>query len=102
MRVAELSWQLDLPWWRHEGQFFVLRPREVLANPDRYREQFERTLVADLGHPIDLAWRRGRWFILDGVHRLLRAVQLERHNVAVRKVPASALKAIATENTVKE
>ena len=92
---AELDWQLALPWWRHGGRFFALRPLDVLARPERYPEQWERTLAADLAFPIDVTRRRGRWFVLDGVHRLTKAAALGLDSVRVRRVPASALAEIA-------
>ena len=69
----------------------------VLANPDRYSAQHRRTLEADLNHPLDLTVRSGRWFILDGVHRLAKAELLELPAVNVRKVPETALGRTAIE-----
>jgi hypothetical protein len=91
MAVGELEWQLALPWWRHEGRFFVLRPLDVLAAPDLHAEQYARTLAADLSFPLDVTLRRGRWFVLDGVHRLLKARLLGHGAVAVRKLGAAEL-----------
>lgn len=94
---AELEWQLALPWWRHDSDFFVLRPLDVLARPSDYDEQWRRTLAADLARPLDVVLRRGRWFVLDGVHRLLKSVALGIETASVRKVPAEALPLIAVQ-----
>ena len=50
---------------------------------------------ADLAHALDVTLRDGRWVVLDGVHRLLKAVALGEAIVPVRKVPADSLPLIA-------
>ena len=91
MPVRELEWILDLPLWWDGGHPFQLRPREVLAEPDRNRAQHARTREADLAIPVDVAWYHGRWVVVDGVHRLLKAISLGHTAVAAREVPAGAL-----------
>jgi hypothetical protein len=54
-------------------------------------------VAADLGCPIDLPLRNGRWVILDGVHRLLKADLLRLGNVPVRRLPAAMLPHILPE-----
>jgi hypothetical protein len=93
--VACLEWQLDLPWWRHGDRPFALAPRAVLRDPARHPLHSARALEACLGFPLDITWRGGRWTILDGVHRLVKAVALGLRDVRVRKVPGPALAAIA-------
>jgi hypothetical protein len=94
---ADLDWQLDLRWWRAGDRFFVVRPRDVLADPVTYSDHYGRALMADLRFPLDLTLRSGRWFILDGVHRLLKATILARPIVLVRRVPTSLLGQIAED-----
>lgn len=93
--VACLEWHLDLPWWSQDGRPFALAPRAVLHDPDRHPAHSRRALESCLGFPLDLAWRGGRWTILDGTHRLLKAVVLGLRDVRVRKVPTAALAALA-------
>ena len=95
MSVDELSWCLDLPLWRHDGRPFRVRPTEVIADPVRYPDEYRRTLEADLRYPLDITRRNGRWTVMDGVHRLAKAVLCEWEVVRVRKVPASAFELIA-------
>jgi hypothetical protein len=91
MPVRELEWILDVPLWWDGGHPFRLRPRDVLAEPDRNQAQRARTSDADLAIPIDVAWYHGRWVVVDGVHRLLKAVSLGQTAVAAREIPAAAL-----------
>ena len=71
--VGELRWQLDLPWWRHEGKYFAISPNAVRAEPERYQLHWQRTRDADLSFPIHLVATTPVLRILDGVHRLLKA-----------------------------
>jgi hypothetical protein len=56
-------------------------------------------MAADLDYPLDLLSRNGRWVILDGVHRLLKADLLRLSNVRVRHLPAAMLPLILHEGT---
>lgn len=95
--VAKLAWQLELPWWRHGERVFAISPAEVLREPTRDPAQFDRILAADLAYPIDLTLRRGRLIVLDGVHRLAKAMLLGLTEVKARRVPAVALPLIAVQ-----
>ena len=97
MSLKELTWQLSLPWWRDGASYFALCPTDVLASPERYPEQYARTLRADLGRPIHITLRQGRWFVLDGVHRLLKAVLVGTATISVRKLYAPELEQIGVE-----
>jgi hypothetical protein len=70
--VAELRWQLDLPWWRGDASYFSVSPNQVRQEPERFRRQWRRTLAADLTFPVHLLEGR-RLIVLDGLHRLLKA-----------------------------
>lgn len=86
--VADLADHLDLPFWAYDGQPFQVTPHQVAADPATYQAQYERTLAADLRHPVDVVRRTdGRITILDGVHRLLRA-ELEGRTVITARVLA--------------
>jgi Aminoglycoside-2''-adenylyltransferase len=93
--VAELAWQLDLPWWPDGGRPFAVTPRAVAEAPWRHREHHARTLAADLRVPIHVIRRRGRRFVLDGVHRLLKAELQGRATVAARELPGALLPLVA-------
>lgn len=93
--TAELEWLLDLPFWRDGDRYFALTPTAVRLNPDLHLAQHERMLAADLAFPLDITLRRGRWFVLDGLHRLLKAVVVGRPTVAVRELSPQAFASIA-------
>ena len=71
--IQDLAWILDVPLWAVDGRPFQVSPNQVRRDPTRYAAQFARTLESDLDFPIHLVRLHGRWTILDGVHRLLKA-----------------------------
>jgi hypothetical protein len=95
--VDSLRWHLDLPYWRDGGRPFRVTPAQVKVDPARYREQYQRTMAADLGYPLDLLFRSDQWVILDGVHRLLKADLLGLSTIQVRRLPAAMLPLILQE-----
>jgi hypothetical protein len=85
--VAELVWQLDLPFWPNEnGDPFRVRPLDVIDGA-----QLRDTDAADLTVPLDVIWRGDRWLVLDGLHRVLKAARTGRQTLAARPVPPETL-----------
>ena len=76
MPIDDLAWLLDVPLWAVDGVPFRVTPNAVWASPRAYRDQFVRTMASELACPIHIMRFRGRWIILDGVHRLLKAHML--------------------------
>jgi hypothetical protein len=83
--LAELRWQLDLPWWTHGMRLFAVTPNQVRYAPEVFTVQWRRTLDSDLDYPINVL-DRGRLVLLDGVHRLLKADVLEMRSISARIV----------------
>lgn len=79
--IDGLAWLLDVPLWAVEGAPFRVTPNEVRAAPEAFPGQHARTMAADLAWPIHIMRFRGRWIILDGVHRLLKAEMLGRERI---------------------
>ena len=92
--TADLAWHLDLPFWAVDGRPFQVSPAQVAAAPDRYREQWQRTMAADLDHALD-CYAGPDVTILDGVHRLLKADVLGCSTVRIRILAPGDFDAIA-------
>jgi|GEM_PF-1160873 len=84
--ISELTWHFDIPFLWERG-VYDLKPQDVIDNPNAHKKEYERTMKADLVHPIDIMQNKGRWLILDGLHRLMKASTLGMQKVKVRKVP---------------
>ncbi|MDD2935156.1 MAG: ParB N-terminal domain-containing protein [Candidatus Pacebacteria bacterium] len=87
MNIEELVWHFETPflWWGDE--VYNLKPIEVIENPEKYKREYDRTMKADLSHPIDIMENKGRWLILDGLHRLMKSFILGKKQVNVRIIP---------------
>lgn len=91
MDIEQLTWHFTIPFHWHDGGVYNLSSAEILAHPEQYPEEYARTMHADLRFPIDIMWNKGRWLILDGLHRLMKAKVLGMKTVSVRKIPRSAI-----------
>lgn len=91
MPIQELVWHFDIPFLWEKGGVYNLKPREVLDHPDQHPEEYQRTMRADTTFPIDIMENKGRWLILDGLHRLMKLSQEAAASVRVRKIPHSRI-----------
>lgn len=94
--TSTLEWHLHLPFWAAGGRPFQVSPADVASEPSAHPEQWTRTLAADLRYPLDAyVEAEGRLIILDGVHRLLKALVEGRSTLRVRVLEADSFDAIA-------
>ncbi len=87
MPIKELQWHFDIPFHWHDGGKYNLTSWDIINHPDTYQKEYERTMACDLKYPIDIMENRGKWLILDGLHRLMKAQILGMDAVKVRKIP---------------
>jgi hypothetical protein len=95
LEVEELRWHLDLPWWRRDGVWFQVTPREFVADPAAHPEHMDRLATADLSYPLQIVCRHQRWLILDGIHRLVKAELLGLTNIVVATLTPADIAKIA-------
>lgn len=86
MDITDLVWHFKIPFWNTISGYYDLSPNEVLENPEKYKEEFERIMKSDLSFPLDIMLWKDRWLLLDGLHRLVKAYKLEMTKVKVRKI----------------
>jgi hypothetical protein len=84
--TRELTWHFGIPFLWEKG-VYNLKPQEVIDSPEAHKEEYERTMKADLVYPIDIMENKGRWLILDGLHRLMKSKIEGFKTVKVRKIP---------------
>ncbi|MFA4907933.1 MAG: hypothetical protein WC602_06685 [archaeon] len=92
MNISELEWHFDIPFWNTKGGRYDLSPNEVMKFPEKHREEYGRAMKSDLRHPLDIMKNKGRWLMLDGLHRLVKCKILGCKKVRVRKIPRSGIK----------
>lgn len=87
MNIEEVAWHLDVPFlWSKPDGYYDINPRWVIEQPEKYPDEYRRTQRADTSYPIDIMQWRGRWVILDGLHRLMKLAQSDVEVVRVRKI----------------
>jgi hypothetical protein len=99
LAVADLRWQLNLPWWRDGERVFAVTPNQVRIDPRRHHVQWRRTHAADLLCPIHVVENGERLTILDGVHRLLKADMSGAEHIPARRLKMDDLVRIAHRRT---
>lgn len=98
MNIAELEWLFDIPFWTNDrGERWALTPRDVIEAVEGSTREAERMQKADTAYPIDIFESKGRWLVLDGLHRLAKEYKLGKREVNVRTVPAERLEEIKSE-----
>lgn len=85
MSIDELVWHFSIPFLWENG-IYNLTPQEVIDAPESHQEEYQRTMKADTSYPIDIMENKGRWLILDGLHRLMKSVINGHNSVLVRKI----------------
>ena len=89
--ISDLSWHFEMPFWDFLDDNYNLSPNQVISDPAKFKVEYDRTTKADLSYPIDIMENKGRWLILDGLHRLVKAKILGHDKVSVRKIPRTEI-----------
>jgi hypothetical protein len=95
--IRELEWHLDYPFLSSNppAPLFDLRPRAVLDDPHEFAKHWDRVLAADLEFPIDVSTFGNRIVILDGFHRLLKAINVGTVAMDCKFVPRQHIRTAA-------
>lgn len=98
MGMEDLIWHFDIPFWEVEDtDDYNLKPWEVIKEPNKHSVHYKKIQEADLKYPIDIMENKGRWLILDGLHRLVKAHMQGLRKIKVRKIPRERIAEITKE-----
>lgn len=87
MALEELAPNLDIAYLEKEGtDDWNLTLRELIEFPEKNPSHYQRIKDTDLKYPINIYFFKGSWKILDGVHRLCKAIMEGRTTIAVCKI----------------
>lgn len=90
--ISEIANNLEIPYLEREvTDDWNLCIRELLENFDNESHHAKQTMDADLSFPIELYFYKDQWIILDGVHRLARAILENRDTILVRRIPQNEI-----------
>ncbi|MEK7650629.1 MAG: cupin domain-containing protein [Patescibacteria group bacterium] len=103
MPVADLVWHFEMPFWWENGGVYNLSAKEVIENPELHQEEWQRIQRADTSHPLDVMENKGKWLLLDGLHRLVKLFLAGNKEVPVRIIPRSRIPEIMNyDETISE
>lgn len=85
--ISEIEYNLDIPYLEKEGtDDWNLTIRMLINNLEKEPTHAEKVKKADLQYPIDIYLHKDKWILLDGVHRLAKAVLKGQERIKVRRV----------------
>ena len=85
--ISELESNLDIPYLEKEGtDDWNLTLRELISDAKKEPAHYEKVKNAKLEYPIEIYFFEGSWKILDGIHRLCKALLEGKKTISVRKV----------------
>ncbi|MCA9386445.1 hypothetical protein KC669_00255 [Candidatus Dojkabacteria bacterium] len=96
--IQDLIWHFDYPFFFSSGGWFDVKPVDVINNPQEYEYRYSRIMGVDNKYPIHIMQWRGRWTILDGLHRVCKSFIEGEEKVKVIKVPESMIPEIIADN----
>ena len=91
IKIKDLEWHFNIPFWNTKEGYYDLNPNKVIKNPKKFKKEYERTMKSNLSYPIDIMKNKGKWLILDGLHRLVKSKIMGYEKVQVRKIPRSEI-----------
>ncbi len=102
IETEQLAWLLDVPFWENDAsERWTVTPRDVIdRTPGTSREQ-ERTTQADISFPIDIFENKGKWLVLDGLHRLTKLYMQGAEHIRVRSIPKDRFPEIALDYPIE-
>lgn len=100
--IEELTWHFAVPFWFKPGGKYDLTPQEVVDNPQNFAEEYQRIQSSDTSHPLDIMLWKGKWLLLDGLHRLVKLSLDGQKTVKVRKILHKDIPKILTKPLPEE
>lgn len=102
MDIKELLWHFDAPFWPNDDdERWTITPWDVIHKIERSSKEQQKMEKSDLSYPIDILENKGRWLVLDGLHRLTKAYMQGKEKVRVRIIPKERLPEILTGEPIE-
>lgn len=102
MNITDLIWHFDAPFWPNDnGERWAVTPWDVINQKERTLNERKNIENADLKYPLDILKNKGRWLILDGIHRLAKAYKQGCVKIKVRIIPREKLPLIIVSDSIE-
>ncbi|HBU06722.1 MAG TPA: hypothetical protein DEB09_01435 [Candidatus Magasanikbacteria bacterium] len=100
--INELLWHFDAPWWPNDkGERWTITPWDVINQFGESKNEQTKMEKADFNYPIDILKNKGKWFVLDGLHRLVKLYKHGHKKVKVRIFPRERLPEIHVDDPIE-
>ncbi len=98
ININNLLWHLDIPYWENDsGERWTVSPRDVINKEKGTVTEQKKVNDVDTKYPIDVFKNNGKYFVLDGLHRLVNLHNKHLEYVRVRIVPKERFSEILSE-----
>lgn len=100
--IEDLIWHFAAPFWPDDkGERWMVSPWDVINQLEETTNEQRKVDEASLDYPIDILENKGRWLILDGIHRLAKAYQKGDKKIKARIIPRERLSEIIVSDTIE-
>src|SRR5688572_15298188 len=92
MDLNRFLWLFDVPFYHaDDGRKHVISAWDILHKKPGSTNEQRRLKEADESIPIIVLYHNNKWFVLDGIHRLIKAYQKGEQKIATRVFPEERL-----------
>jgi len=99
INIESLLWHLDIPYWENDKkERWTVSPRDVINKEEGTIDEQKRVENVEIKYPIELFENDGKYFILDGLHRLTKLYNQKVKVVRVRIIPKERFSEISSEH----
>jgi hypothetical protein len=99
INIKNLLWHLDIPYWENDNEErWTVSPRDVINKEEGTSAEQKRVENVDISYPIELFENEGKYFILDGLHRLVKLYNQKSELIKVRITPKERFSEISSES----
>lgn len=92
IEMDKLIWHFDMPVWEKDGtDDWNLTPWEVIKKQPGSAGHLKRVEDADANYPVVVTNYKGRYVVLDGVHRLVRVYMRGDKKIKAKIIPTEYL-----------
>lgn len=100
--MKELLWHFEAPWWANDNkERWTVTPWDVIHQTPNSRSEQKIVNKVELSYPIEILKHKGKWLILDGIHRLTKAYIQGYKKMKVHIIPQERLPEILTNDPIE-
>lgn len=83
MPIEKLKHNLEFNGWGNPETGNLYSPMDVINNPKKYKKEMQRIKRSNLRYPIIVHIKRNKVYIVDGTHRLVKSILVNKKDIKV-------------------